>query len=150
MKKYFLILLLGVITFSASSQVTIPDKVARWYLEQASKVKLLEQQDSISSKIIETQGKMLINKDKIIETYQTDSMLYEQVIATKDSIIADKDSQITLYEKKLGRVAFERDLAIGAGGGVILGLSVGQPLVGGLIGVGVAVVRKVFKKRHNN
>ena len=148
--RTFLIILCSVITFCAQSQVVITEKVARYFLEQDDKVKLLVSKDSINRAIIKNQGLMLINKDKIIETYKNDSMLFETIIAIKDSTIADRDEQLKNSHKLLNKRTFQRDLAIGIGGGAAIGSLAGQPLIGAGAGAITVIVRQIFKKKARN
>lgn len=145
--RYFLILLLSVITFCAESQVTIPDKVARFYLQQSDKVVLLEQQIVIKNEINTNLLKQLTVKDNIIATYKQDSASYEGIITTKDSIISDKDEELKTSRKSLRRVTTQRNVTAGISIGALIGLPLGQPLIGGAIGGGAAFVGSLFKKR---
>lgn len=145
MKKYFLVLLLSAVTFFAFSQnVTIPNKVAAWYLEQAETVVLLEKQDSISQSIINKQGQTLINKDTIISLYERIVIRKDLIILEKDSIVFNRDERIEGLVKKINNRIFQRDLAIGIGVGVGIGSFLGQPVIGGIIGAGAATVKRIF------
>ena len=145
--RYFLIILCSVITFCANSQVTITNDMARWYLIQADKVVLLERQDSISSEVIKNLGKRLINKDKVIVTYQNDSVLHIMIRNNYDSMLLLKDQDLKTQTKLLTKRTFQRDLSIGIGAGIIGGTAVGQPLIGGAIGGVAVLVRQIFKKK---
>ena len=145
--RKFLILLFSVTIFCANAQVTISEKTARYFLEQDDRAKLLEKKDSISQAIIKNQGLLLINKDKIIETYQYDSVIYEKLLAIKDSTISDRNEQLKSSHKLLNKRTFQRDLAIGTGTGVALGSLGGQPLIGAGVGAAVVLVRQIFKKK---
>lgn len=144
--RIFLILLFSVTTFYAYSQVSLPNDVARFFLEQHDKVKLLETQVKIKESIINKKDSIIVQQGIIIDSYKGDSLKYEQMLLNKDSIITNKDKQVKILTTSLNRTKLERDIAVGVGGGVIIGLTMAQPLIGGIAGGIIMLTRRAFKK----
>jgi SPX domain protein involved in polyphosphate accumulation len=93
--------------------VTIPDDVARYYLEQNDKVKVLEAQNRIKDNIISNCEKRVTLQTQIITTYVSDSAIYKQIVATKDK-------EISLNKKEIRRQKFQKITSWIVGGVVIV------------------------------
>lgn len=113
MKLLFYTMLGCVITFCSHAQVTIPDDVARFYLEQNDRVKLLEAQNRIKDNIIANCEKRVTLQTQIITTYVSDSAIYKQIVATKDK-------EISLNKKEIRQQKFQKIASWIVSGGVIL------------------------------
>ncbi len=146
MKKYFLILLFSVITFCAQSQVTIPDEIARFYLEQNEKAKLYEKQIVIKDEMISNQKQQLDTKDVIIETFKNDAMSYQGLIKTYKDRLNLRDKEIVIKDKEIKKAKRQRNIVAGAGGGAVVGSLFGQPLIGAAIGAGGGLIISWIKK----
>lgn len=80
--KHFLIILLASTSFlSATAQdslVCITPSTSRYFLESDDERWILREKDSISNQIIFDYSEILLTKDKIIHTYQNDSIQYQK------------------------------------------------------------------------
>ncbi len=109
MKILFSTLIGCMITFCSLAQVTIPDDVARFYLEQNDKIKVLEAQNRIKDQMIANCDKRLLLQTKVITTYVSDSAVYKKIISTKDE-------ELALTRKELRRQKRRKTIAyIGIG-----------------------------------
>jgi SPX domain protein involved in polyphosphate accumulation len=93
--------------------VTIPDDVARYYLEQNDKVKVLEAQNRIKDNIISNCEKRVTLQTQIITTYVSDSAIYKQIVATKDK-------EISLNKKEIRRQKIQKITSWIVGGVIIV------------------------------
>lgn len=150
--KYFLIILLGLISFLSPAQdVVIPADVARHFLEQDDKVKILASKDSVNQRIISVVNQELQIKQSIIESYKKDSLTFQAIITNKD-----KENQLTKEDLKaathlIGTQKFEVSLLAGATTGLVVGSVVPAigTFTGGVVGATVGVVIYGVKKFTN-
>jgi hypothetical protein len=122
----FFSLLIGVLIFCTShaqdSTVTIPNNVARYYLEQNDRAKLLAEQVVIKDSQITNLGKQLITKDLFISTYKTDSIAYNSIITTDEEHIEFLNSELEAANKEARKQKRMKILAlVGIGIVAILG-----------------------------
>lgn len=81
--RYFLIL--GwLLPFFAPAQVNIPPDVARYFLEQDDKAKILTKKDSLNTIEINNLKSTIDIKDQLITTYKQDSVTYNAVIKLRE------------------------------------------------------------------
>lgn len=148
MKKHFLILLFSAITFCASSQVTIPDSVARFYLEQNEKVKVYEQIVVTKGRQISILEKKIFEQLTIIRTYESDKKSYRGIINLNTDQLAFKDKQLAAADKEIRRVKRQRNIVAGAGGGAAIGSVLGPEgaVIGGVIGGSIGLVISWIRK----
>jgi hypothetical protein len=148
LKNSFLILLLSVITFCASSQVTITEDVARFFLEQNEKVKIYEKIIVSKDSRISLLEQKIVQQGVIISTYESDSRSFRGIINTNEDQLKFKDKQLEAAEKNIKRLKRQRNIVAGAGIGAAAGSVIGPEgaLVGGLIGGGVGIVISWVKK----
>ena len=104
MKKHFLILLLAVTPFFAAySQVTIPDEVARYYLEQNQRAIKLDSIIVIKDIEADILEKKVQTCQVTVKTYQGDSEYYANIIEVKNGQITLRDKQIKDIRKETRR-----------------------------------------------
>ena len=146
--KYFLILLLSVITFCASSQVTLPDSVARFYLEQNEKVKVYEKIIVTKDSRISILEQKVIQQQIIIRTYESDARSFHGIINTNGDMLKFKDKQLEAAGKNIKKLKRQRNMIAGAGTGALVGSFLGPEgaVVGGLVGAGAGLVISWVKK----
>jgi len=146
--KHFLVLLFSATIFCAYSQtVTIPVEAAKWYLEQADRVPLLEAQVDIKDQAIKNFEHRLKVHQALLKTYEEDNQTYREIIAANNGRIdlLEKDKEV--LKKEVKRQRTQKLVVGGAGAGAIVGSFVGQPLIGAGVGAGVGYVVGVFKKK---
>lgn len=148
--RYFLIILLCCVSFFAANAqdtlVTIKPSTARYYLEIEDEVFVLREKDSLSTILITNLEEQIKTKNKIIRTYELDTNLYGQYIETLEDEITYTREEKDLLEHRLTK---QRNIAIGAGSGAIIGSvipGVGT-LTGAVVGAGVSWVWSKFNKR---
>lgn len=148
MKKYFLILLFSVVTFCAQSQVTVPDNVARFYLEQNEKVKVYERLVMTKDSRIALLERKIITQGLIIKTYESDSTTFRGIINTNGELLAFKDKQLVIANKEIRRQKRQKNVIIGAGAGAVAGSFAGPEgaAVGAAVGAGVGLIISWIKK----
>ena len=118
--KNFLVLLCGLtITFFSTqaqdSTVCIKPSTARYFLEIEDEVFLLREKDSVSNELIYNQALMLEIKDKIIASYQVDSITYQKRDEAYNNHLTLVREQLTEANKEVGRQKLLKWLAIGLG-----------------------------------
>ena len=123
--RYFLALLFGCFSFFAAysqdSLVTITPSTARYFLEADDERWILREKDSISNDLIYNQALMLEIKDKVIASYQADSITYQKREAALTNHIELVREQLTEANKEVGRQKLLKWLAIGLGvAGILL------------------------------
>ena len=149
--RYFLILLLSVTTtFCAYSQVTLPDSVARWYLQQVDLSALRGEQLKTKEEILKALDAVIATQIDIIETYKKDALFNVELIKTHEEWIEYKQKQLNSAEKALNK---QKTLTLVVGGtatGALVGSIIAQPLIGAAVGAGVGwVVGKIkYRKRR--
>lgn len=92
--KHFLIILLVVSPFFATSQVSIKPETAMYYLEIEDRYFMELEKDTIQDQLIEGLRNESKAKDKIILTM-------EELVGLKDSLVVTKEEQITLKEEEI-------------------------------------------------
>lgn len=146
MKKYFLILLFSATTFCALGQVTIPDEVARFFLEQNLRAEALDSLVVIKDRRIASLTEQLRLKNLIEKSYIFDEKAYRDIIKLKDQQMKQKDAELVKAGKEINRQNRQKSMVLGAGAGTVAGSFVGQPVAGALIGTGAGFVISLFKK----
>lgn len=109
-------------TYAQDSLVTIKPSTARYYLEVEDEVFILREKDSISNELIFNQALMLEIKDKIISSYKTDSVSYQNREKALTQHIELIREQLDDYDKEVRKQKILKWLAIGLGvvGAVLL------------------------------
>lgn len=115
-----------IISFFASyfcfSQ-TLPEEVARFYLEQNDRVKVLEKKVERQNEIIDNQAKQLIICQLQNTSFSGDEKINKDQLALKDERIKQKDVEIRDLNRKIKGQKFQKILIIaGAGAFLLLGL----------------------------
>lgn len=149
--RYFLILLLSVTTtFCAYSQVTLPDSVARWYLQQVDLSALRGEQLKTKEEILKALDAVIATNLSIIETYKKDAEQYKELNKTQEEWLEYKIEQLKSAEKALNKQKTLTLVVAGAGAGAIVGSVIAQPIIGTAVGAGVGwVVGKIkYRKRR--
>lgn len=147
MKKYFFILLCVFASLSATGQVTIPNEVARYFLEQDERAKQLDTLLVVKQKRIENLTERVRLKGLVEKTRITDVKTYLDIIKVKDEQIAFKNKRLVLSDKEVRKQYRQKSTVLGLGIGAAAGSFVGQPVVGAVIGGGVGFVVGLFKKK---
>lgn len=148
MKRNFLILLFSVITFCASGQVTIPDDVSRFFLEQREQVKMYEKIVVTKDRRIALLEQKVITQGLIIKTYESDSLSFRGIINTNTDLLKFKDKQLAQANKEIRRQKRQKNVIIGAGSGAVVGSFLGPEgsAVGAVIGGGIGLVISWIRK----
>jgi asparagine synthetase A len=125
--KFFSLLIGCLLTFctlkAQDSTVCIPNHVARWFLEQNDIKQLLLRDAEIKDQIVANLRETLNTKDKIINSYKTDSLLYNSIIVTNRKQINLLYKDIEIAEKEARKQKRLKNLAlIGIGIVSIIGL----------------------------
>lgn len=123
--KHFLITLTVLISFlsTTQAQINIPDNVARYYLEQSERAKILTEQVVIKDKQISNLEKIVVLKDNFIETYKRDSVSFTKIIQLKDEQLELNKQQALLAKKEIRKQKIQKKL-IGIGAIVVVVLAV--------------------------
>lgn len=122
MKKVQIILVIVLVVFfeflfrSCTAQVTIPDDVARFFLEQNDKAKLLEKQVEIKNQIISNLNSQLQISGTIIVTYIDESVLYKRFIESMKQQSALISTQLNNAIREVRRQKFQKVVTWVAGG----------------------------------
>jgi len=155
--RYFLIILLGLISFLSSAQdVVIPAETARYFLEQDDRAKLLAEKDSVNQRIICGIKEELMIKDSIINSYKRDSMIYKSIMSNKDLLVSLGKKELAASERMINNQKFEVSLFAGAAAGGIIGSAipavgtVGGAVIGGITGCavfGIHKIKELFKHK---
>lgn len=67
--RYFLVAILGAISFFAPGQVVLPDSVARFYLDRHFFAQSLEKRNSFLILLTENQDQTIYNQETLIKNY---------------------------------------------------------------------------------
>jgi len=122
--KHFLVLLLALTPFLSAAQdstVVIKPSTARYFLEIHDEVFVLREKDSVSNELIYNQALMLEIKDKVIASYQQDSVEYQKRDEAYNNHLTLVREQLTEANKEVGRQKLLKWLAIGLGvAGILL------------------------------
>lgn len=94
------------------AQVTVPDNVARYYLEQSERAKILTEQVVIKEKQIVNLGKVINLKDSLITSYKSDSVSYNKIIELKDEQLELKKKEAVLAKKEIRKQKVQKKLTI--------------------------------------
>ena len=123
--KHFLITLTVLISFlsTTQAQVIVPDNVARYYLEQSERAKILTEQVVIKDKQISNLEKIVVLKDNFIETYKRDSVSFTKIIQLKDEQLELNKKQALLAKKEIRKQKIQKKL-IGIGAIIVVVLAV--------------------------
>lgn len=123
--KHFLITLTVLILFlsTTQAQIIIPDNVARYYLEQSERAKVLTEQVVIKDKQISNLEKIVVLKDNFIETYKRDSVSLTKIIQLKDEQLELNKKQALLAKKEIRKQKIQKKL-IGIGAIIVVVLAV--------------------------
>ena len=116
--KHFLVLLLALTPFLSAAQdstVVIKPSTARYFLEIHDEVFVLREKDSVSNELIYNQALMLEIKDKVIASYQQDSVEYQKRDEAYNNHLTLVREQLTEANKEVGRQKLLKWLAIGLG-----------------------------------
>lgn len=108
----FLILLLALCPIFCNAQVTIKSSTARFYLELYDKYEILVVKDSMQTELIGNLRTEIKLKDKVIETYKSDSVTYKMLVETKDE-------EIRLSKKEVKKQKVQKVLSW-VGGAIII------------------------------
>jgi hypothetical protein len=114
--KYFLTILLGLISFLSPAQVSIKPETARFYLELYDKYQVMIVKDSMQTELISNLREKENLLIQAIGTYKQDSITYNGMLVTKERQLTLKDKEIK-KEKRLKVVSW-----IGTGVVIILAL----------------------------
>lgn len=148
MKKYFLILLLTAVSqLTIAQTVTLPNKVAEYYLEQDERAKQLDSLMNIRNSRIKNLELRLNAQKTIINTYKNDSISFSGIIETQKQQLSFADTQLALSRKEVKKQYRQKMMIGGVGLGAAIGSVIGQPLIGAGIGGGVGFVVSLFKKK---
>lgn len=154
--RYFLIILLGSISFLSPAQdVVVPADVARHFLEQDDRVKLLAKKDSVNVGVISGIKEELRIRQSIIDHYRDDSITFRSKLSNKDEQISLVKEELVSSQKLINTQKFEVNLFAGATAGVIIGSAI--PVIGtiggGAIGAitgcvvyGIHKIKQLFKR----
>lgn len=154
--KYFLIILLELISFLSPAQdVIIPADVARYYLEQDDRVNILSKKDSINQAMIISINDELLVQQLMINSYRQDSMIYKSIIENKDQQISLAKGELADAQKIISTQRFEVALFAGASCGSVIGSVVPAmgTIMGTVVGAGIGSViyvskRIIYKFKH--
>lgn len=137
--RYFLVALFGLIVFFSPAQnVVIPAEVARHFLEQDDRAKLLKKKDSVNQKIILTLNEELSVKRATISSYKTDSIKFISLLSNKDKEVALINQELKVVKKDATIKSLEVSLLTGTSAGAIIGS--GVPGIGTVTGAVVGTV----------
>lgn len=148
--RYFFIILLGVIPFFAPAQdVIIPSDVARYFLEESDRAKILTKKDSLNQEVISGLGKELEAKQEKIETYKADSLTFRSILANKDQEIGLVKEDLSSSQKVIKKQRLTVNVLAGVTSGVVIGSAVPAigTVIGGLVGGATGCIIYLFKRK---
>lgn len=112
-RNYWRIILIGILILllelgfrAATAQVTIPNDVAAFFLEQNDRTKLYEVKLRLKDQIIQNLEKQVDTHQLITITYVKDASLYEELLQNKDDQNKMKDDQLEWANKEIRRQKF--------------------------------------------
>jgi hypothetical protein len=91
---------------AATAQVTIPNEVAAFFLEQNDRTKIYEVQLRLKDRIIANLEKQVATHQLVTVTYVKDASLYEELLQNKDDQNQMKDDQLEWANKEIRRQKF--------------------------------------------
>ena len=142
MRNFLFILGLTITFFSqAQEMVVIKPETARYFLKADDELRVRRKRNLLDSTYISNQQTEIKLKNKVIQTYKEDSVVYNNQI--------DNDSaEIELTKKQLRKQNRKLDITIGAGTGAIIGSVIPGlgTLPGALIGGAAGLIRTLFRK----
>ncbi len=106
--KHFLILLMVVSPFLATSQVSIKPETAIYYLEIEDKYYMELEKDTIQDQLIDGLRSESKAKDEVINTLKEMDALNDSLVVTKDAQITLKEEEITRLNKQVKRHKLEK------------------------------------------
>jgi hypothetical protein len=109
---FFIVVIWGLTTptlLAQDSLVRIKPSTARFFLEQHDRAVTLTKKDSLNTKLIFNLETEIQFKDKIINSYQEDSILYSEERQLNEDLLRIKNDQIRAQKKvtrltKLGAI----------------------------------------------
>lgn|SRR5690554_6035919 len=111
--NYWRIILIGLLILllefgfrAATAQVTIPNEVAAFFLEQNDRTKIYEVQLRLKDRIIANLEKQVATHQLVTVTYVKDASLYEELLQNKDDQNQMKDDQLEWANKEIRRQKF--------------------------------------------
>lgn len=111
--NYWRIILIGLLILllefgfrAATAQVTIPNEVAAFFLEQNDRTKIYEVQLRLKDRIIANLEKQVATHQLVTVTYVKDASLYEELLQNKDDQNQMKDNQLEWANKEIRRQKF--------------------------------------------
>lgn len=152
--KYFLVVLLGVLPFFSPAQVTIPDDVARFFLEQHDRAVILTKKDSLNKIEIKGLNLIVIVKDSLINSYKRDSILYKRIGETKEEMIKSLQIDNKNLTKEANLQHIKVSVLTGTTAGALIGTAIpavgtlAGTLVGGAIGFVVYGVKSITRSHR--
>jgi len=107
--KYIILLILFFWVLSSQAQdstVCIKPSTARYYLEIDDEVRLRRKKDSLNTQIITNLESEITFKDKIISSYQQDSILHKEQVELNQSLVLlyKEDSKKQQRNARLTRI----------------------------------------------
>lgn len=99
--RYFLIYILSALPFFALSQVTLPDDVARFYLDRHFFAKNLEERNKLLTLLAESQDKTINKQDSLIQNYATSEAVHTLLDNNLRLQVEAGDKEIRSLHKKL-------------------------------------------------
>jgi hypothetical protein len=105
--------------FTASGQVNISPATARWYLEQADKVVILEKRDSLCTTAVETLRLVNSTKSSLIQNLESSSILLENMLEARTEQYELSEEEIKHLKKQLRKEKF-KTIAVAVGSGVLI------------------------------
>jgi len=109
-------------TASGAQSVTIPDDVARWFLEQNEKAKILEQRIIDLKTDVSVLEHTVSADSAIIQTYINDSTTHAKQLLLKEKELEILNNTIADVGKELKKQKRQK-IAVFVGAGIILILS---------------------------
>lgn len=107
-------------SFSQDSTVCIAPSTARYYLEREDEAILLREKDSISNQLIYNLSEVIDTKDRVIQTYQNDSIVYSAMEQSYNEHITYVRSVVVKQEREIKRQKLIRWGVIGVALAILL------------------------------
>lgn len=104
--KYFLVAILGAISFFAPAQVTLPDSVARFYLDRHFMVENLQKRNDLLILLTSNQEKTIILKDSLINNYAKAEAIHSDLEAVFKAQRDTYETENKKLHKELKKISF--------------------------------------------
>jgi hypothetical protein len=88
--------------FAQDTLVCVKPSTARFFLEFHDKALILQQKDSVNTKLIENLDTQLSLKDSVISSYQQDSLLYREERQLSDDLLRIHKKEEKRLKRTLG------------------------------------------------